>query len=338
MLALVGCALAPAAASAQSPPQVVGPYDGQVPFRCEIQDVGTGIDFPDPGADPFCVEFDKTNQNVTGFGIVDFTAQEPARVAAAGSKCFYFQRDHWTGSVVQSQQPELWHWDGDYFYDRARGVGGVSVRNFRIGGIRQDATPYVPPAYRPYFDPNGGGGVEVTLESDPDPTCIAKVDTPAERDRVYGDRGLYPECVPPGGKLHGRHVGPVRLRMSRDRVRSRLGPPQHGSRRVDRWCVIGKGELRVAYGRGGVRAILTSSRGQGFRGVARGDRLRRAHRRLEIRDSSRTRYHRRLLRIASSGGPEVWLGAMHHRVRWVMIRRGGGLRATTILRLIRHVR
>ena len=70
--------------------------------------------------------------------------------------------------------------------------------------------------------------------------------------------------------------------MRRSRVRNRLGPPERASHRIDRWCLIGKGELRVAYGRRGAQAILTSGRGQGYRGVARGDRLRRAHRRLDI--------------------------------------------------------
>ena len=42
-------------------------------------------------------------------------------MAAAVPKCFYFQTDHWTGSVVQGQPPELWHWDGSYFFDKAQG-------------------------------------------------------------------------------------------------------------------------------------------------------------------------------------------------------------------------
>jgi len=177
--------VAAAGASAQAPPTVVGPYDGSIPFRCELQSVGTGTGFPDPGADPFCVEFDKTNQNVTDLGIASFAAQEPARVAAAGSKCFYFQRDHWTGSIVQGQTPELWHWDGNYWFDRARGLGGASVRNLRVGGQPMSAAPYVPAAYRPYFDEAGGGGVQVLLATNPDPVCAAKVDTPAERDRIW---------------------------------------------------------------------------------------------------------------------------------------------------------
>ena len=166
--------LAAANAGAQSPPTVVGPYDGQIPFRCELQNVGTGTDFPDPGADPFCVEFDKTNQNVTDFGLVDFTAQEPARVAAAGSKCFYFQRDHWTGSVVQGQQPELWHWDGDYWFDRARGVGGVSVRNFRLGGTPQSASRSCPRPTSPTSTRTAAAGSRCCSRSNPDPTCAAR--------------------------------------------------------------------------------------------------------------------------------------------------------------------
>ena len=102
---------------------LIGPYDGTIPFNCELQNVGTGTAFPHPAADPFCVEFDKTNQNVTDFGIVDFALQEPTRVAAAVTKCFYFQRDHWTGSIVQGSAPELWHWDGDYWFDIAAGRG-----------------------------------------------------------------------------------------------------------------------------------------------------------------------------------------------------------------------
>jgi hypothetical protein len=47
--------------------------------RHAIQNVGTGVDYPDPGADPFCVEFDKTSQSVLPHGgLVDLLANEPA--------------------------------------------------------------------------------------------------------------------------------------------------------------------------------------------------------------------------------------------------------------------
>jgi hypothetical protein len=170
----------------------IAPYGGDNPFRCKTQNTGLGVDFPDPGADPFCVEYDKTQQNVTELGLVDFLLKEPARVAAAVPKCFYHQTDHWTGSVMQGQPPELWHWDGKYFFDKARGMGGVYVENFRLGGETADprSLPGFPPEYEPYFGP-GGGGVYVTTVA-ADPSCAARVDTPREAQKVYRPDWRYP--------------------------------------------------------------------------------------------------------------------------------------------------
>jgi hypothetical protein len=334
-LAATLAAMLPAAASAQ----VVGPYDGEIPFNCQLQNVGTGTDFPEPHADPFCVEFDKTNQNITDFGLADFTAQEPARVAAAGDKCFYFQRDHWTGSVTpaastaaglrfglrpprsQDESPEVWHWDGNYFYDRARGVGGVSVRDFRIGGTPQSASPYAPAAYQSYFDENGGGGVEVLLESDPDPTCGAKVDTPEERDKVYGDRAAESVCIEPSGGIRGRRVGAVKLGDKRATVRAKLGAPTYAHHFFDAWCLVGKGELRVGYGRRG-RAddVVTSGSGQALHGVSRGDKSRRAFDRLSLK-SARFEASGVHIYYVDGGAADrmAFVGIAHDRVRWVMV-------------------
>jgi hypothetical protein len=319
-------ALAGAAnAVAQAPPPVVGPYAGEVPFRCELQNVGTGTDFPDPDADPFCVEFDKTNQNVTDFGLVEFTAQEPARVAAAGTKCFYFQRDHWTGSVVQGNAPELWHWDGDYFFDRARGVGGVSVRNLRVGGAPMNAGPFVPPGYAPYFDEAGGGGVEVLLETNPDPICGAKVDTPEERRSVYGG-AAESQCIDPAGQVRGKRVGRATLGARRASLRARLGPPTFARAHLDAWCLVGKGELRAAYNRRDrAHGLLTSGSGQGFHGVTPGDKVSRARRLLDLR---RNRVSE-ILRAAK----RVLLGIEGRRVRWVALIRTGKARTRALERL-----
>lgn len=180
LLALVGAA--PAGAQLGTP---YAPYAGKSPFRCQLQDVGTGTAFPRPGADPFCVKFDKTNQNVLDLGIVDFLTQEPARVAAAAGKCFYFQRDHWTGTIAQGQAPELWNWRGNYFFELATGGGGVSLADLRLAGLPLDASPFAPPELRPYLHPGGGGGALVTTGLDLVPGCVAKVDTRAERRHVY---------------------------------------------------------------------------------------------------------------------------------------------------------
>jgi hypothetical protein len=208
-IAVVSALVGAASASADQPVGPYAPWDGTNPFNCTIQDVGTGTDFPDPGADPFCVEFDKTQQNVTDLGIFDFLSKEPARTAAASPKCFYFQTDHWTGSIVQGESPELWHWDGQYFFDKAIGAGGVNIQNFRILGQPASFPPgSLPPQYEPYFD-QGGGGAYVVTGIPADPKCAAKVDTPEERDQIYA-HGIPPVVNVSGGAsavagAHAKH-------------------------------------------------------------------------------------------------------------------------------------
>jgi hypothetical protein len=321
--------LAPGGAAAQSSPQPFAPYDGSIPFECELQDVGTGTDFPDPDADPFCVKFDKMSQNVTDFGLVDFLSKEPARVAAAAPKCFYFQRDEWTGYVNQGEDPELWHWVGNYFFDKARGIGGVSVRGFRVGGQPMNATPFAPPAYQPYFDETGGGGVLTQMETVSEPTCAAMVDTPEESAQVYSDASAKRGCIEPGGELRRRKVGRARIGMSRERLRSRLGDPTKTKRGTDRWCVIGAANLRVAYARGtGTRTaasdegrvatmIRTTARGHTARGVGVGTPARRAARRLGL--AYRFRAGRTRAFAAERFPGSLFAGIRGGRVRWLAI-------------------
>ncbi len=187
----LGLALASAASAAP-----FAPYDGSNPFRCRTQNVGFGVDFPDPDADPFCVEFKKRRQNVTDLGIVDFLLLEPARVAAATPKCFYHQTDHWTGSIVQGTQPTLWHWDGRYFFDKARGMGGVRIDNLIVGGQPADPRriPGFPADFTPYFTKDGGGAfLNRTVPADPN--CAARVDTPQKAARIYRAGWRYPDSA-----------------------------------------------------------------------------------------------------------------------------------------------
>jgi hypothetical protein len=260
----------PAGAAAQAPP--FAPWDGTNPFNCVEQDVGTGTEYPDPEADPFCVKFDKTNQNVTDFGIAEFAAQEPARVAAAAGKCFYFQSDEWTGSIQQGTEPESWHWQGRYFFDKAKGVGGVSVTDFRVGGSPMDATPYVPPEYAGYFAPGGGGGAIVTEETEPDPSCAQMVDTEEEQAAVYSGMPDYGDCVAPGGKIRARKVGRARLGASREQVRAKVGPVKRSAGDRDAWCVVGGGRMGVLYRDSEAKRIRTTTPGHSIRGVGPGSR------------------------------------------------------------------
>ena len=317
-------AAAPASAATPSPTTTpTGPWDGTNPFKCVNQDVGTGTDFPFPDADPFCVEFDKTGQNITDFGIVDFLANEPARTAAAGLKCFYFQQDHWTGSIVQNRQPELWHWDGRYYFDKAKGTGGVSIHNFQIGGQPADFRPYVPDAYKPYFYGTGGGGVKVVFESDPDPVCGAMVDTPKERRKVYrGGGNDYPDCIAPGGGVGRHHVGRADLGTRRRKLRKRLGRPRSSERGVDRWCVVGAANLRVAYSpKGRAEVLRTTAPGQTVHGVGAGSRAGRAKASLglsRVFDLGRTS----VSQAAGRHGSRLLVGVRAGRVRWLALASG----------------
>jgi len=155
---VVGALASPAAAqSASSPPT---PWNGSNPYRCKIQNAGFGTRVPHPNADPYCVRFDKTRQNITQLGILDFLEKEPARTAAAVPKCFYFQEDHWRGSVVQSDgQTVLWEWVGHYFFNKATGDGGAWVKGFSLNGHTFDPTtlPGFPSQYKSDFGPGTGG-------------------------------------------------------------------------------------------------------------------------------------------------------------------------------------
>jgi hypothetical protein len=227
VLTLVGAG----SAQAQQPVGPYAPWDGTNPFNCTIQDVGTGTAFPDPAADPFCVEFDKTQQNITDLGILDFLLNEPVRVAAATPKCFYYQSDHWTGSIVQGEAPELWHWDGQYFFDKAIGAGGVNLQNFRILG-QPASLPEgsVPPQLAPYFD-QGGGGAYVVTGIPADPACAARVDTPAEQAQVYAGA---PPPPPPGDSGSGSGslaTGPVAWVVRKAKKCKKRGKPAAAARR-----------------------------------------------------------------------------------------------------------
>jgi len=322
-------AFAAPAARAQSGP--FSAYAGDIPFNCELQYVGTGTDFPDPDADPFCVEFDKTQQNVTDFGLADFLSREPARVAAASPKCFYFQRDHWTGTIVQGGEPEVWHWDGDYWFNKATGSGGVSVRNFRIGGQPQSAAAFAPPEYAGYFDEEGGGGVAAQNSVEADPRCAEMVDSRRERLAVY-------RTPVPGGKIWRKRVGRARLLTLRQRlIEEVLGPPDATRRHTDRFEVAGGGELRVGW-RGTaldrrVAAFLVTSKSYSHRGVPVGAQARAARNRLGAKRAFRLRgfrvletrrFRRSRLLVGVRGGKIAWIAIADPR----LFRTQRGLRRT----------
>src|SRR4051794_22500431 len=281
----------PATASAQGPEG----WNGSNPFVCTLQQVGTGTDFPQPNADPFCVEFDKRHQNVDQLGVVDFLSKEPARVAAASDKCFYFQSDHWRGTVSESiPQSETYAWDGHYYFNKATGAGGAYVENFRIGGQSGDPTalPGFPEEYKQYFS-QGRGGVQAVGDVQADPRCATKPNPSGpgggsggggSGSGSGGSGGSNPNahrCRVPGGRV-GRGIGGVKLRMKRATARRDLGLPKKESRRWMQWCFDGGGRLLAAFGRkrGTADIVLTTAAPFDTHGIRVGTRGRTARKRL----------------------------------------------------------
>jgi hypothetical protein len=228
-----------APASALSTPT---PWDGNNPFNCTIQDAGFGTTVPDPGADPYCVHFDKTKQNVAQLGIVQFLLEEPARTAAAVPKCFYFQEDHWRGSMSQGDGTAIYNFEGHYFFNKATGDGGVWVTDFTVNGQTFDpaSLPGFPPQYGQDFGPGTGGFI--SHDGIPaDPSCAAQAKGSAS---VYARSGR-PRCLSDVGPVNRRALGPVAIGARESSVRAELGPPMLVKRGFLRYCVSGGGVLAV---------------------------------------------------------------------------------------------
>ncbi len=279
----VALLLAPAA-HATAPPS---PWDGTNPFHCTVQDAGTGTAVPDPGADPYCVHFDKTDQNITQLGMADFLLKEPARVAAAVPKCFYYQEDHWRGSIVQGDGATiLYEVIGHYFFNKATGDGGVWVTGFSIAGQTFDLTalPGFPPQYGQYFGPGTGG--MITHDDIPaDPQCAALAGRGP--GNVYETQAQKTRCIS-GHVIAGRSIGPLHLAMREDQIRARYGAPNTVKRGFLGYCAAGGGRILVGVpgdrsstlgaGRGPAVVLLTTSPrfrlAAGRRALAVGNRTR----------------------------------------------------------------
>ncbi|HEX8052148.1 MAG TPA: hypothetical protein VF517_04085 [Thermoleophilaceae bacterium] len=287
-IALAAGALAAAASPAAGQTGATG-WDGANPFDCTLQQAGSEAEVPQPDADPYCVEFDKRHQNVSEGGVVGFLALEPARVAAASPKCFYFQRDHWVGSLQQGNSAtQTYAWDGSYYFDKARGTGGAYVENFSFNGQSGDPSqlPGFPAEYRPFFGP-GRGGVQRSEAVEADPSCIAKAaeHPPYRQDRPGGPAGSegMDRCRVAGGRVD-RGIGGVRLGVRRAGVRAKLGAPTIESARYASWCMTGGGTLVAAFDRSGERGravlVLTTAPPFDARGFRTGSKAYKARRGL----------------------------------------------------------
>jgi hypothetical protein len=328
-------------------------WDGSNPFRCELQQAGLTAVVPDPDADPFCVEFDKRRQNVTELGVVDFLLLEPARVAAAVPVCFYFQSDHWRGSLVQEDgTTKTYEFDGHYFFDKARAEGGAWVTNFNVAGQTFDPAqiPGIPAEYSRYLGP-GTGGVITRNDIPADPGCVeraADASRPVYAAPPPGEQaaaGMPAAPVAPCPALKGaaspQGLGPIGLGDADARVRAALGRPARVHRGFLRYCVAGGGKYLV--GQAGDRSgeqgsdpqaptvfLFTTSATLRVGEVGRGSSTRlvartfpRARRRTSM---GRTRV------LETSRGSGVLLGVRDGRVRFVAVHDRKLVRSTAAVR------
>jgi hypothetical protein len=213
---------------------------------------------------------------------VQFLSLEPARVAAASPKCFYYQRDHWVGSVVQEDgRTETYSWDGSYYFDRAKGAGGAYVENFTINNQSGDPTamPGFPEEWKPYFG-YGRGGFHSTGIGDVDPSCVAKAEEspPYRRDP---EPQLEPGGCPEADGSVGRSIGGLRLGETREATIEANGEPKRRKKGFFRYCVVGGGKYMAGFGRGRAQFLLTSNPGFDVDGVRRLTPKRQARRRLD---------------------------------------------------------
>jgi hypothetical protein len=228
--------------------------------------------------------------------VVDFLSKEPARVAAASPKCFYFQRDHWRGYVVQGNaQTQTYAWDGSYFFDKSKGTGGAYVENFSFNGQSGDPTqlPGFPAEWKPDFG-NGRGGVQQTGDVPVDPNCVAKAgqkDPHAPNGKSPGGFGPNP-CRVAGGEVT-TGIGGVWLGNTRASVKQALGLPTTESARFVTYCFDGGGRLVAGFG-GGDRAqlVLTDASPFDTLGVRVGMSAANARRHLFPHSAKKRKRHR----------------------------------------------
>ncbi|MFL6173360.1 MAG: hypothetical protein ACJ716_10780 [Marmoricola sp.] len=132
---------------------------------CTVHAFGEG-EIPDLNAlpdDPLCVDYAKRNITVSNGGAVAFLLAEPARFALAGTKCQYWQQDHWSVQLAPGMTPVI-RWDGSYWWDLGTGQIAARLTGLTIAGqpatIARAAAYIAPysPALAAYFLRYGTGG------------------------------------------------------------------------------------------------------------------------------------------------------------------------------------
>jgi hypothetical protein len=255
---------APAAGQVQT-------WDGSNPFTCTLQN---GDAPQDPGADPFCAEYDHSvSDPATGEAqLIALLSGGPNQLAAASTKCFTYRVDHWTSTLPPSE------FDTAIFFNKATGTGGSALTKATIGGLpapvpglpsdvgSMGSVPVVQSCTGQTQGTVGGGGGSAGggfLGG------VGAAPNPGVRSRS-GAR-----CKKLGGNAKSG-LGRARLGMTRKAVRRRFGKPTRRASGYFHYCLRRGGDLAIHFGRHGKTDVLMTN-GKSFHAgkVKIGTRLRR---------------------------------------------------------------
>jgi hypothetical protein len=162
-------------------------WNGANPFRCTLQTAGPRPGGADPGADPYCLQFNPSHPHFIDQGIVDFLLKKPGRVAAASPKCFSFQSSRWRGAVSRWDPVAIYAFAAHYFFDKATGDAGTWVTGFTVFGrtFNPRALPGFPPGYGRDFRLGTGGFIRHHAVPT-SPRCITRA--ARRREAIYRTR------------------------------------------------------------------------------------------------------------------------------------------------------
>ena len=232
-LAALTLAVVPGSAGALSSPT---PWDGANPFHCTIQNAGQGTTVPDPGADPYCVRFDKTNQNVTQLGIVD--VPQPRSRRGSPPPCRSAPTSRRTTGAGRSSSPtdapSCTSSSGTTSSTRRPATAASGSSDFTVAGQTFDPTtlPGFPPAYRRYFGPGTGGFIthdDVPGRPELRARLVARAAaplSPAALRPASSGRSLVTAASPPSRAARAAHAPPGCWRARRSPASERWSPPR----------------------------------------------------------------------------------------------------------------
>ena len=247
--AVVLAAVFAAPAAAQAPQQ----WDGSNPFTCTVQN---GASLQDPNADPFCVEYDHSLSDPQA--VAQLLSNGPNQLAAASSKCFLYEVDHFTSPLGEV--------DTAMFVNKATGTGGSAITHATIPIPGSGGMVSVPVVQACTGQPQSTGGGTVTGGgflgglSGPNPGVKTRTGVQCKKLRGNAKNGL----------------GRARLGLTRNAVRKRFGKPTRRKRGYYHYCVRGGGDLAIHFGRRG-KADVAMTNGKLFHAgkVKIGSRLKR---------------------------------------------------------------